>query len=248
VIAGAVLCPAAPLLIPGVADALAAEEPGLAVSVRTAAAGLLRRSDRIVIVTPGRRTSWTPRLPEMLGADPFGRSDGTGGPCASRSAGAPLAGAPRAGARSSEAPAWAAGTWVGRRLLPNAPLAVLEVGDGDDDVELPTDLRDQVADEHTGVLVLADGATCHGAPAPTEPDAPAGSFEQSLHAVLATGDPARLLGWCRSNRILGRRLGATAPRSLAVLAELASGRRWAAAAHYLGAPFGVGYHVAAWWR
>lgn len=143
---------------------------------------------------------------------------------------------------------WAAGTWVGRRLLPNAQLAVLEVGDGDDDVELPPELRDQVADEHTGVLVLADGATCHGAGAPSEPDARAGSFEQSLNAVLATGDPARLLGWCRSNRALGRRLGATAPRSLAVLAELAGGRRWAATAHYLGAPFGVGYHVAAWWR
>ncbi len=125
---------------------------------------------------------------------------------------------------------------------------MLEVGDGDEDAELATDVRGLVADDHTGVLVLADGATCHGAAASSAPDARAESFEQSLNAVLAAGDPARMSGWCRSNRTLGRWLGATAPRSLAVLAALAGGRRWEAAAQYLGAPFGVGYHVAAWWR
>lgn len=221
------------MLIPGVADAVAAQEPAIAAAVATATDGLQRRSDRIVIVTAGRRTCWTPRLPAVFGADPFRRSDVTGEPSAPSSVAGPL---------------WAAGTWVGRRLLPGVALGVLEVGDGDGDggVGLPTDMP--VADDTIGVLVLADGATCHGAADPPAPDPAATSFEQSLKAALATGDPARLTEWCGTNWTLGRRLGATAPRSLAVLAQLMGGRRWQATAEYLGAPFGVGYHVASWWR
>jgi len=266
VIAGAVLCPAAPLLIPGVAEAVAAEQPGLAVAVRTAADGLSLRSEKILVVTAGRCTGWTPQLPFVLGPDPFRRSDrpgGPGGPGAPRASGGPdgpdgpeypscpdcpgwssapsLASGPWPAAGSL----WAPGTWVGRVLLPDALLAVLEVGDGDLDALAPAVAAARFADDRTGVLVLADGATSHLSA--TSPDAPPEGFERSLTTALATGDPARLSAWCRNNRTPGHRLGATAPRSLAVLAELAGGRRWTAAARYLGAPFGVGYHIASWW-
>ncbi len=260
VIAGAVLCPAAPLLIPGVADAVAAEQPDLAVAVRTAADGLLLRSEKILVVTAGRRTGWTPQLPDVLGPDPFRRGDYRGGPgCPGCPNGPDGPGYPSCpdcpGWSSAPSPTdgplpvaeslWAPGTWVGRALLPQALLAVLEVGDGDLDALVPAAAAARFADDRAGVLVLADGATCHLSA--TSPDAPPEGFERSLNTALATGDPARLSAWCRNNRTPGHRLGATAPRSLAVLAELAGGRRWTAAAHYLGAPFGVGYHIASWW-
>ncbi|MDQ2845521.1 MAG: hypothetical protein M3Y77_04030, partial [Actinomycetota bacterium] len=75
----------------------------------------------------------------------------------------------------------------------------------------------------------------------------AADFERALHLTLADPDLRALARWSAANSDLGAALGATAPRVLAVLAELASGGSWVAAADYFGAPFGVGYHVATWW-
>lgn len=127
-------------------------------------------------------------------------------------------------------------------MVGNAPLAAIGIAAD------PLRLAHVKTTGRTGLLLLADGAICHGPTAPQAQDHMATGFERSLHSALADPDLSRLARWSADNSELGAALGATAPRALAVLAELASGDGWAAAARYFGAPFGVGYHVATWWR
>lgn len=233
-IAGAVLCPAAPLLIPGVAEAVAAEQAGWVPAVRSAVGTLADRCDRIMVVTAGRQRRWTDRLPVDLGIHPFGR-----------------AAAPRT-VETTPRPLWAPGIWVARTLLPEGDLIGCEL-------DLQSGRRTgtgiaaagPIATDPSvalGVLVLADGALCHGPVAPAVADVRAQQFEHTLDQALSTGDPPTLRSWAADNWELAAELGATTPGCLALLAELSAGSAWSATAEYLGAPYGVGYHLASWWR
>lgn len=214
-IVAAVLCPAAPLLIPGVADAAAAWCAEMVAATRAAADLLRQRADRVLLVTAAPSSGALGAVPADLGAPPFGR-----GP-----------------ARIGR---WPTASWVARQLVGDVPLAA--IGVGADSVPL-AEVR---MTGQTGVLVLADGAICHGPAAPAARDDRAPHFELSLHEALAVSDAAALGRWSAANSDLGDELGATAPRALTVLAALTSGQRRAATADYFGAPFGVGYHVATW--
>ncbi len=233
-IVGAVLCPAAPLLIPGVANGVAVEQSCWVPAVRSTVGRLAARSDRILVVTAGRQPRWTDRLPIDLGIHPFGRGPG------------------RRTVETTAAPTWAPGIWVARTLLPHGDLIGCEL-------DLQSDLLTGAGISATGpiatdpsaalgLLVLADGALCHGPAAPAAADDRADPFEHDLQRALSTGDPATLRSWATGNRELASELGATTPGCLALLAELSAGSAWSAAAEYLGAPYGVGYHLASWWR
>jgi hypothetical protein len=260
VIVAAALCPAAPLLVPGLADALAAEVPQLVAAATRAADYLVAVADRLLVLTVGRRTEAPYPVPSDLGANPFGRAAGA----------PPAAGALPGDGRPLHDPA----LWVARALVGPARLIAWQVGPeapaagsageptagsaGEPtagSAGAPVDRRTPAGFGETfradpdaiGVLVLADGAICHGADAPAAEDPRALPFDDALHAALGA-DPAELGRWSRGNADLGAALGATAPAALAVLAELLVGADWTARAEDFGHPFGVGYHVARWQR
>ncbi|WP_029137912.1 class III extradiol ring-cleavage dioxygenase family protein [Nakamurella lactea] len=253
-IVAAALCPAAPLLIPGVAPALAAEQQPLVDGVRRALDDVVIAANdaaignlgRLLVVTPGRAARWIPNVRADPGRLPFGRST-------------PLSGPPDPDpVRSGDSPVdLAPGVWIARSLLGRGPrLDALEVGpvhrraDGSFPDRSPTVVRHLITeDEPIGVVVLADGAICHGDDAPAAEDARAESFDEALHdALTADGGPLQLRHWCAANAELAGSLGATAPASLMVLAELLSGNTSTVRAEYFGHPYGVGYHVACWRR
>jgi hypothetical protein len=94
------------------------------------------------------------------------------------------------------------------------------------------------------LILVADGATCHGPKAPRAEDSRAPAYEDAVCAALESGKPSRL---AQVDVELGRELGATGPQLWPVLAAAADGHgigelRWR------GAPYGVGWAVASWRR
>ena len=107
--------------------------------------------------------------------------------------------------------------------------------------ELNTDGPDRVT-----VLVIADGAACHGDNAPGRRDDRSDAFDAALAHALATGDPAALADACRNPELPADAVMASV-NPLALLADLTrSAPPDAADLLYSGAPFGVGYFVASW--
>lgn len=269
-IVGVAVCPAAPWLIDGVAPGLAVDPAVCTAAIRQAAADLRSRSQRILAVVPAARWSvegWIPAIADDLGPSPYGpgpRADGSGtadGAVGSRRSTAPLPGA----------------LWVARTLLGPGPLDALvlpsqprdtqprdaqrrdaqpgdaQPGDtepGDTATALPREVTASIGGPaRWGLLVLADGARCHGDDAPSASDVGAYEFERRLAAALATGDPAVLGGWAAADRELGGALGATAPTLCGVSAALMTDPEpFEVDSRYLGAPYGVGYHLACWRR
>jgi hypothetical protein len=102
----------------------------------------------------------------------------------------------------------------------------------------------QLAEDGTGVglILVADGAACHGPKAPRAEDARATGYDQSVCAALASGEPSRL---AEIDAGLGDELGASGSQVWPVLVAATAGDRvgevlWA------GAPYGVGWAVASW--
>lgn len=234
-IVAAALCPAAPLLIPGVADELAAEQADLVTASRLAVSTMSGPAERLLVVTPGPQRRWTPELGDP-GTHPFGRSDRSSAPGDHHGAGV-----------------WVASALTGGRL----PTAVLELGPSADPGQpgqqpgaaepaaIAVELRQSPV--AVGVLLLVDGAICHGDDAPAAVDDRAAEFDAGLQAVL-TVDPDGLRQWCRERHDLAAELGSAAPDALAVLADLLDGTGWSVTARDFGHPYGVGYHVAGWSR
>jgi len=105
-------------------------------------------------------------------------------------------------------------------------------------------LGDQLRAEGTRValILVADGADCHGPKAPRAEDARAQAYDDGVCAALASGEPGRL---AQIDVDLGDELGATGQLLWPVLVAAAGGDRigevlWA------GAPYGVGWAVASW--
>jgi hypothetical protein len=101
------------------------------------------------------------------------------------------------------------------------------------------------ADDYRVALILvADGAACHGPKAPLAQDARAEAYDDGVCAALASGQPGRL---ARIDIDLGDELGATGPQVYPVLVA-AAGSDWIGEVLWRGAPYGVGWAVAAWRR
>jgi hypothetical protein len=94
------------------------------------------------------------------------------------------------------------------------------------------------------LILVADGATCHGPKAPRAEDSRAPAYEDEVCVALASGKPDRL---AQIDDNLGRELGATGPQIWPVLIAAADGD-WVGELVWSGAPYGVGWAVAAWRR
>jgi hypothetical protein len=240
VIVSAAICPPAPLLVPGLADRLAAETPDLAAACLTAVKAL-GDADQVLLISTG----------------PTGRGAAVLGPGSVISA-AGLARSDRAvvqavvlpggagGVEPAAAGGISVGTAVGAALIAAAgiaaPVTVLQV-----DASRPTRLPGLAG--RVCVLVLADGAACHGEHAPGAPDPRSESFDDALVTALRSGRPDVLADACDRLAALAAALRADALPALATFASLArrdaSGPAVAELLYY-AAPFGVGYPVAVW--
>ena len=97
----------------------------------------------------------------------------------------------------------------------------------------------------TGLLLLADGAACHGPKAPRAEDSRAVAYEEAVNDALAAGDPAALAAL---DPHLGAELSATGPELWPLLSAAASGADWSGELLHSDAPYGVGWSVAVWRR
>ena len=93
-----------------------------------------------------------------------------------------------------------------------------------------------------GLILVADGASCHGPKAPRAQDARARAYDDGVWAALASGQPDRL---AHTDAELGYELGATGPHVWPVLIA-AAGSNQTGEVLWAGAPYGVGWSVAAW--
>lgn len=109
-----------------------------------------------------------------------------------------------------------------------------------------TALGEQLRGDGTriGLILVADGAACHGPKAPRAEDSRARAYEDAVCAALASGEGAHL---AQMDADLGRELGATLPEVWPVLLAAAAGD-WIGELAWRGAPYGVGWAVAAWRR
>lgn len=94
------------------------------------------------------------------------------------------------------------------------------------------------------LILVADGAICLGPKAPRAEDSRAPGYEDLVCEAYASGERERL---AQVDANLGRELGATGPQLWPVLIAAADGA-WRGELVWRGAPFGVGWAVAAWRR
>jgi hypothetical protein len=123
---------------------------------------------------------------------------------------------------------WAYARWVTTR--------------GGDAAELGDRLRAQGS--RVALILVADGATCHGPKAPRAEDERAQGYDDKTGEALASGQPGLL---ARIDPVLGDALGATGPQVWPVLVAAAGGDMVGEVA-WAGAPYGVGWAVASWRR
>lgn len=231
-LSGIAIIPSAPVLVPELAGAAAAEVTDLSAAVLAAAAFLPRRW---IVVGTGRADDvLSPHGPHSIGT-----FAGFGADVRVRLS-------PRAHDRAEppvELPVCAllAG-WVRGQVRPEASAQVhVYRGDHDADTALAhgRQLRAEIdrAPDPVGVLVVADGANT------LTPSAPGGyhpgnaDAQLALDDALASGDVTALIRLPR--QILGR-------VAFQVLAGLAEPGPRSAKELYRGAPYGVGYFAGAW--
>ena len=131
-------------------------------------------------------------------------------------------------AHPEHADLWASARWV--------------TTSGDDATTLGEQLRENGT--RVALILVADGAICHGPKAPRAEDSRAPAYEDAVCAALASGQPDQL---AQIDADLGRELGATGPDLWPVLLAAAHGD-WIGELVWRGAPYGVGWVVAAWRR
>jgi hypothetical protein len=94
------------------------------------------------------------------------------------------------------------------------------------------------------LILVGDGAACHGPKAPRAEDERAQAYDEGVCTALASGQPGRL---AQTDRDLGDVLGATGQLVWPVLAAAAGGEMTGEVL-WSGAPYGVGWAVASWRR
>lgn len=267
-IVAAAVCPGAPLLVPGLAPRLAESVPDL-LQRCGAAVATLGEADHIVTIAVGRAGAGTVVLApgSVVSASSLARSDVPvirdvllpGGPDRPpRDRFTPTWGSPRPTA--TPAVGTIVASWLLRSVSPPVPVTAIELdprqalADGRGG-ERPADgilgalpsLRDSRS--HTGLLVIADGAACHGPDAPGAEDPASADFDEALCSALAVPDPAVLAAFCSDRAEQAIALRCENLPALAALAALAAPPPEAGTVDHYAAPFGVGYVVARWqWR
>jgi hypothetical protein len=240
VIAGAAICPPAPLL----ARELTGRDPVIPElrEACAAAVGRLVRSgpDVIAVVGAGPRTGTWPaagRLDLGAFAPALGARGGGGGPPR-----------PAPGGRSENAVSpLPAPLGLGARLLDESgyrgPRALRSVS-GDEHaaacLRIGAGLRGLGG--RAGLLVMADGSACRSLRAPGYLDPRAAAFDEALERAVRGGNLGALGD---VDEVLARELLVTGRPAWQVLAGAMPGPSPAAEILYSGAPFGVFYLVAA---
>jgi hypothetical protein len=111
------------------------------------------------------------------------------------------------------------------------------------------DLGEQVSsdDADVGLILVADGAACHGPKAPNAQDERSQTYDDGVCEALASGFPTRL---AQIDARLGNELGATGYEVWPVLvaAAAAADTKWVGEVLWAGAPYGVGWTVGSWRR
>jgi len=159
----------------------------------------------------------------------------------------------RDGTAGTVAPAPSVAILVGAHLLcaarhatPTSALEVMIGGPAGVAVDLPPELSSAGGPDRVTMLVIADGAACHGDNAPGRRDDRSGAFDAAVARALAAGDPAALREACRDPGLPAQAVMASVG-PLALLADLTGAvPPDTAELLYSGAPFGVGYFVASW--
>jgi hypothetical protein len=236
VLSAIAIIPSAPVMVPELAGAAAAELADLREAVFAAAASL---PARWIVVGVGPTDA-------VVGRERVGTFAGYGVDLR-------IALSPRTGEAPEELPLCAliAG-WVRGQVRPQAHAEVLTyTGDHDVDAALARGRRlraeiDEAADP-MGVLVVADGAHTLTAPAPGGYDPDSIPLQAALDDALARGDAGAL------TRVPDAIVGRVAFQVLAGLTGVSSlsSSRPARAPRlvkelYRGAPYGVGYFVGVW--
>lgn len=258
-IVGMAVCPGAPLLVPGLAPALAGSLPELGRACR-AAVQSLAGADRLLLVAGGpwvRDAAAGPTRPEVFGpgtavsAASLSRSRA---PDAFRTV---LPGVAPSAADRNGGPQPGIGMVVGAALIDAAGITAPTTG-----VQLPalrnsmSPVDEQVVErvlraasdstDRVGLLMIGEGSASRGADSPGGGDVRAGRFDEELLAAMAAADPHRLAALLESTprpdellftagpvfQALTRLVGARPPSESAVL--------------FSGAPLGVGYLVVVW--
>lgn len=231
----AVVCPAAPVLVPEVARSAAVELDGCRTACDAALAYLLaQRPERVVVVGVGTVTRTHPAGSlgsfRPIGVDLQVALGGRDRVSVDAAPGLPLS--------------LTVGSWLLARHAWSGVASGLEVA-----AEAAPEVCQQAGravDERgrrTGLLVVADGSARRGPAAPGYTDPRAHALDRSWVDALAEGVPAGLAALdpdlCADLLMSGR-----AP--LQVLAGAAGSRAWAGELGYADDPYGVQYAVATW--
>ncbi|MGW1893048.1 class III extradiol dioxygenase subunit B-like domain-containing protein [Streptomyces sp. NPDC002004] len=232
----AAVCPCPPLLVPEVATGAA---PELA-AVRTACSDTLAvlaaaRPDRLVVAGPtdesgaGAYAEGTPGSFRGFGVDLSVHLGGEGPREAQRELPPSLAVAAWLLARTD----WAAGPVEG--------LGVPQDLATEQCVRAGREIAGR--SERVALLVMGDGSASRGLKAPGYLDERAAAFDTEAARALGAADTAALTAL---DAVLGTELKAAGRAPWQVLAGAAEGAALTGALLYEGAPYGVGYMVAAW--
>lgn len=143
------------------------------------------------------------------------------------------------------------GTIVAAYLLDAAgitvPCSAIELPSATDRQSLSSLQKEIDTGPSTTLLVMANGAACHGEHAPGGDDPRSAAFDQDLVTAVSSGQPRALAASCARLSHQAAYLRNDTLPILACLAHLTepNGPATAKIVHY-GAPFGVGYLVATW--
>jgi hypothetical protein len=247
----AAICPNPPLLVPDLAAGAAGELDDLRAACDAAVAQLWSaRPELVAVVGVGPQTRelpspyrgsfapWGVALEVRLGGGPAG-TEGT--PVAAGPSGSPAVPAP--GADLPLGPL--VGAWLLARQPEMPPVRIWTVDAAADPEECVQTGRKIAEEGRVALLVMGDGAACHGPKAPGYADPRAAPFDAAVLEALVDVDTARLLAL---DPELADQLLASGRAPWQVLAGAAAGagRRRRSMIRYADAPYGVGYFVASW--
>jgi hypothetical protein len=222
----AAVCPHPPLIVPQVAGGAAAELDDLRTACDAALDALWRSPARRIVVVGSDDRSREHRFPFAGTFAPWG---------------VPLAVRLGAGPADGGLPlSLLVGVWLVDRRPPARSVFWTMYG-------VAADAAFAVADaaEPWAMLVMGDGAACHGPKAPGYDDPRAGPYDRAVAEALRTVDVETLLGL---DPVLSAELRVAGRAPWQVLAGAAAGAGWRAELLYDAAPYGVGYFVATWER
>jgi hypothetical protein len=240
-IVAAAVCPCPPLLVPAVAAGAAPELAGVRAACGQALDALAAAApDRLLVVGSGGRGA---------GDDTAVYPAGTAG--SFREFGVPLSvvlGAPGQAPDTpgrTLPPALAVAAWLlhdtGWDAVPVEGYA--PAGEPDPDACRTAGRRLAAAPRRTALLVMGDGSACRSLSAPGYLDPRAEGFDAAVARALAAADTAALAGL---DATLATELQAAGRPAWQLLAGAAEDAGLHGELFYEGAPYGVGYFVAAW--